>query len=106
MIFQNIIISPGSSGEVKNLGLCPWLLTSPNGPFFIFPTGWYGYEIELSHMGKTNGNPYLMMIKNVSLLREYEPGYLFFRFCSQSNNLDPLMVYIKFSVNNFSFKLV
>ena len=22
--------------------------------FFIFPTGWYGYEIELSDMGKNN----------------------------------------------------
>ena len=30
--------------------------------FFIFPKGWYGYvsEIELSHMGKNNGNPDLV----------------------------------------------
>ena len=25
--------------------------------FFIFPTGWYGYKIELSHRGKKMGTP-------------------------------------------------
>ena len=34
----------------------------------IFPTGWYRYvkkEIELSHMGKNNGNPDLVCEKYV-----------------------------------------
>ena len=33
--------------------------------FFIFPTGWYGYEIE-NHMGKNNGNPDLVREKKRS----------------------------------------